>query len=343
MVGPTGDDFNFSDYHPENLNEPIMLWFARETRDRSLARDEFVDIARAVEKLTTGKNALLGKNVGLSRHVPLEILWWDPSLPAGSDHRSRHWTIAGVLPLAAMRSAWDDRTAAFVAVKGGTPNHSHAHRDVGSFILEADGVRWAVDLGTESYDKMRAAKLDLWNYSQASSRWTTFRVGPEGHNILRFDGAYQDVDEKAEIRALSDEHGTMGNVIELTPLYRSQVARVERAITLKADRSISIAAAWTAAERPVTATWQWLTRAKVTRTAGGLLLEQEGESLVLKVESQSDGSAIAIEVQDVSAPRALQDSANPGLTRIVITVPTAAKASGRLVVLAIPGSNKAAR
>jgi hypothetical protein len=97
-----------------------------------------------------------------------------------------HWTAAGELPIAVMRSAWDDPDATYLAIKGGTPNQSHGHMDVGSFVLEANGVRWALDLGTESYNRMRAAKLDLWNYSQDSSRWTTFRVGPEGHNILRF-------------------------------------------------------------------------------------------------------------------------------------------------------------
>jgi len=65
--------------------------------------------------------------------------------------------------------------------------------DAGSFILEANGVRWALDLGGEDYNKMRAAKLDLWNYSQNSNRWTTFRPGPESHNILRFNNARQDV------------------------------------------------------------------------------------------------------------------------------------------------------
>jgi oligo-alginate lyase len=333
MVGPTGDDFNFSDYHLENLNEPIMLWFARETRDRSLARDEFSDLARALEKLQTGGNAMPGKPVVLSRHLPLELLWWDPSLPAAQDSRRRHWTAAGVLPLGVMRSAWDDRNASFVAVKGGTPNHSHAHMDVGSFVFEADGVRWAVDLRTESYDKMRQGKLDLWNYTQNSSRWTTFRVGPEGHNILRFNGALQQVDGKAEIRALPDEEGSMGDLVELTPLYRDQVSRVERRIRLHPDRSITIDDQWTTGEKAAQATWQWLTRAQVAATTDGAVLNQAGQTLRLRI---TEGTGARIEVEDVSRQRQAWDSPNPNLRRILIHMLTPPESTGRLHVVAEP-------
>ena len=319
MVAPSGEEFNFSDYHKENLNEPIMLWFARELRERGVARDELVFLAAP-------------GNAVISRHLPLEILWWDPSLPVASDTRARHWTAAGVLPLAVMRSAWDDPEAAFVAVKGGTPNHSHAHMDVGSFILEVGGVRWALDLGTESYNKMRAAKLDLWNYTQDSSRWTTFRVGPEGHNILRFDGARQDVSGKAEIRILPDDNGTMGNVVDLTPLYRNQVAKVERTVKLHPDKSISIVDEWTTADHPVNPSFQWLTRAKVTRTRSGLRLEQSGKLLSVLIEP----FAAKIDVEDVSAARDQQDSPNPGLSRIVIHLPTPAKTTSQLRVTATP-------
>lgn len=321
-----GDAYNYSDHHEENLNEPVMLWFARERRDLDVAREELASVALRHARVSDGNQS------SWSRHIPLELLWWEPSLPDAAVARSRHWTAAGVLPLAVMRSAWDDPNASYVAIKGGTPNHSHGHMDVGSFILEAGGVRWALDLGAENYSKMRAAKLDLWNYSQDSSRWTTFRVGPEAHNILRFDGARQNTAGKAVIRRLPDApDGTMGDVVELTPLYAGQVARVTRTVKLHADRSITIADEWTAGGRAVNASFQWLTRAAVTRTAGGLLLTQAGRVLALDITAPE--SAVIV-VEDVSASRAPQDSDNPGLQRIVISVPTTARETVRLHVKA---------
>lgn len=335
MVGPSGLDFNYSDYHVEHLNEPIMLWFARELQRPDLAQRELADVKTLFEAIDRPAESPLRAN----RHLPLELLWWNPPVgsagtpPAPVAALPQHWTSRGVLPLAVMRSAWNDSLATFVALKGGTPNHSHAHMDVGSFVLEADGVRWALDLGTESYDKMRAAKLDLWNYAQTSTRWSTFRVGPEGHNILRFNDEPQRIDGKAEITELPT--GQTGNVVELSPVYAGQVASARRTVRLEADRSVWIDDEWTTAERPVTAAWQWLTQAAVTRIPEGLLLRQRGKTLALRVLASGPFS---VAIEDVSKARNPQDSPNPGLSRIRIQLPTPAGSTGSLRVHAVPES-----
>ncbi|MBC8152806.1 MAG: heparinase II/III family protein [Bacteroidetes bacterium] len=337
MVGPSGLDFNYSDYHPETQNEPIMLWFARETRRPDLARQEVADLNTLYRAAISNTKS----SVHPSRHTPFDLLWWDPvrvdrGLPLTSTLAAPlHWTSQGVLPMAVMRSSWNDSLATFMAIKGGTPNQSHGHMDVGSFVLEADGVRWALDLGTESYDRMRAAKLDLWSYAQNSTRWTTFRVGPDGHNILRFDGAYQDITGKGEVATLPTKGGSMGNSVDLTALYRNQVARVQRNVTLNSDRSVLIEDQWTTGKSPVKASWQWLTRAEVSRTPTGLLLRQAGKSLALTVDSPA---GTTIDIEDVSAAKNTQDSPNPGLSRIVIRQSTPAETTGSLRVKATPGS-----
>lgn len=339
MVAPSGGEYDYSDYHHEDHNESVMFWFARELGRRDLTTAEVAALAeRVTDSRVAAPGASPAKRLITSRHLALELLWWNPELPTAGDSPSlpRHWTAGGTLPLAVLRSAWNDPRATYLAIKGGTPNHSHAHMDVGSFILEMNGVRWALDLGTESYDRMRAAKLDLWNYSQGSSRWTTFRVGPEGHNIPRFDGAPQVASGKAEIRALPDEGGVMGNVVELSPLYRGQVENVQRQVRMFPDRSVTVVDEWKTGARAVTYTFQWLTRAKVTvlpPTPGLLRLEQGGETLHLRVESPGE---FQVESEDVSGSRAPQDSPNPGLSRIRIRQACAAGSAGRLQVTAAP-------
>ncbi len=333
MEAPSGEEYNFSDYHggeARSLSEPVMLWFAREKRSRRSAHNELKNLQTLFDSLQ-----ITGTAPPVSRHIALELLWWDAALPPSIPDSALplHWTGCGKLPLAVLRSAWNLPHATYVAVKGGTLDGSHAHMDIGSFILEANGVRWAVDLGTESYDKMRAANLDLWNYSQESSRWTAFRVGPEAHNIIRFGGSHQDVSGKAEIRILPDENGARGNVVDLSALYKSQVERVQRTVRLLPDSSVSIQDEWTMGERGAQVSWQWLTKATVTRTEHGLLLRQAGESLELKMESLVP---LIIEIEDVSQPKKPQDSANPGLSRIVVHLQTAARSQGRLDVQAIP-------
>ena len=334
MAGATGEEYNYSDYHIENQNQPVMFWFARELMRPDLINDELVSVARLYEAGQSGSLQTQDKKLVQSRHTPLAILWWDASLLAQKQNTTAplQWTAGGLMPVSVMRSGWNDANATFAALKGGTPNNSHGHMDAGSFILEAGGVRWALDLGTESYDKMRAARLDLWNYTQNSNRWTTFRVGPEGHNILRFDGERQLINGRGEVTGLKTANGVMGAEADLSSLYMNKAGRVTRRLLLYPDRSVSIQDSWKANDSAVTVSFQWLTRATVAKDADGLLLQQAGQLLRLKLEQPQPATGVVIEVQDVSQSKAVQDSDNPGLSRIVITVKTPAGGNGQLFV-----------
>ncbi len=330
MLGTIGEEFNYSDYHIENLNEPIMLWFGKELNRADLASDEIKKINQFIQQET---DANFPKKVFLNRHFPLEILWWEPNLAENIQKTlSKHYTSKGGLALGVMRSEWNNPKATFVAIKGGTVNYSHAHMDIGSFILEAKGVRWAIDLGTENYDRMRAAKIDLWNYSQSSDRWTTFRAGSESHNILRFDGENQQIDGKATIEEAKSAKGSIGNVVDLSSIYSKKAEKVVRTILLNSENSVSIQDEWITKETALEVAFQWLTKAKVSKTASGLLLEQTGEKLELIIEQPISMRDVSIEIEELSAPKNLQDSPNPELKRIVIKQRTPARSSGKLYI-----------
>ena len=328
MLGTIGEEFNYSDYHIENLNEPIMLWFGKELNRADLATDEIKKINQFIQQET---DVNLPKKVFLNRHFPLEILWWEPNLAENIQKTlPKHYTSKGGLALGVMRSEWNNPKATFVAIKGGTANYSHAHMDIGSFVLEAKGVRWAIDLGTENYDRMRAAKIDLWNYSQSSDRWTTFRAGSESHNILRFDSENQQVDGKATIEEVKSSKGSIGNVVDLSSIYSKKAEKVVRTILLNSENSVSIQDEWITKETALEVAFQWLTKAKVSKTASGLLLEQTGETLELNIEQPISMKDVSIEIEELSAPKNLQDSPNPELKRIVIKQRTPARSSGKL-------------
>ncbi len=74
MIGPGGLDFNYSDYHTEVQNEPVMVWFARENQRPDLARPEL----SAVNALYRAAILNTKPRVNRNRHTPLELLWWEP-------------------------------------------------------------------------------------------------------------------------------------------------------------------------------------------------------------------------------------------------------------------------
>jgi hypothetical protein len=335
MTAPSGLLFNFGDNGSGLGFEPILFWFARELRRGDLLQRELANLEKLAGAIAAG-----APRSDASRMLSLALIWRDPSLPIApaSTPPLVWWSEGGSQPQAVLRSKWDDPRATFVGIKAGQADDSHAHMDIGSFILEADGVRWAVDLGRESYPHARANGLaaDLFKTAQASKRWSIFRCGPESHNLLRFDGAPPRVEAKAEIRPLPPSaDGAPGFLVDLSPVVHGQVARAERRIRLHPDRSLSIDDEWTTLTAATHVTWQWLTRAHVTPMPDGATLRQDSETLRLRFTT-ADRNA-RLEVEDVSQPRHPWDSPNPGLRRIVIHLDTPAATTARLRVVAAPG------
>jgi hypothetical protein len=335
MTAPSGLLFNFGDNGSGLGFEPILFWFARELHRGDLVTRELANLETLAGAIVAG-----APRSDASRMLPLALLWRDPSLAAtpASPPPLVWWSEGGSQPQAVLRSKWNDPRATFVGLKAGQADDSHAHMDIGSFILEADGVRWAVELGRESYPHARANGMaaDLFKTAQASKRWTIFRCGPESHNLLRFDGAPPLVTAKAEIRPLPlSDQSAPGFAVDLSPVVRGQVACAERRIRLHSDRSVSIDDEWTTLAATTHVTWQWLTRADVTPAPDGATLRQNGETLRLRFTAADRGARI--EVDDVSKPRHAWDSPNPGLRRIVIHLDTPAATSARLRVIVTPG------
>jgi oligo-alginate lyase len=334
MTAPSGLLYNFGDNSSGLGYEPVMFWFARELRRGDLITREVANLKTLADAITAG-----APRGDASRMLALALVWRESSLPATppSTPPLVWWSEGGSQPQAVLRSKWDDPRATFVGIKAGQADDSHAHMDIGSFILEADGVRWAVDLGRESYPHARANGMaaDLFKTTQASKRWIIFRCGPESHNLLRFDGAPQLVAAKAEIRPLpASATDARGFSVDLSPVVRDQVSRAERRVRLHPDRSVSIEDEWTTRTAATHVTFQWLTRADVTAHVDGATLRQNGETLRLRFTAAQPAR---VEVEDVSAPRNRWDSPNPGLRRIVIHLDTPAATTSRLRVTATPG------
>ena len=102
-----------------------------------------------------------------------------------------------------MRSSWSDSSAIYVGLKAGSPSVNHAHMDVGSFIMEADGVRWAMDFGMQNYESLESNGVDLWNSKQDSQRWQVFRYNNFVHNTLTVNNSLQRVAGQATITGYS--------------------------------------------------------------------------------------------------------------------------------------------
>jgi hypothetical protein len=172
--------------------------------------------------------------------------------------------------VATFRSAWDDVNAAFVGFKGGDNAASHAHLDLGNFVYDANGVRWAYDLGSDDYN--------LPGYF-GKQRWTYYRLRTEGQNTLTIEGENQNVTGKAKIVAFSGGPERRFAVADLSDGYNRYATRVVRGVALIGKQLF--VQDEIEAETPVEVLWHMHTQAKIEVDADGkhAVLTQAGKRL----------------------------------------------------------------
>jgi hypothetical protein len=321
-TGPTGLHYNFADGGERAAFEPAVFWFAKKLRDPGLLL-----FARRM----LGSPELTAAAVRSNRGAPLAALWWPPAGTAGTTTAlPLHWTGRGANPIAAFRESWTDQNSLYLALKGGAAELNHAHMDAGSFVLEADGVRWAVDLGAQNYESLESKGVDLWNRKQDSQRWTVYRLNNLSHNTLTLGGRPHRVDGHATLRAIPD-----GAVVDLTPVFAGQATRVERTFRLQSGRRVLIADELRGLPPASPVRWQLATRATVSLDGRTATLRQAGRSLTVEVLAPATA---AFQVQPAEPPADGYNTPNPGVQLLTLTVPAPADGDLALQVRLTPGN-----
>ena len=179
ITTPTGV-FNFGDNKARMCFTPSLHWYASEYDSPLLAvyqmwdvEDEFVrDTSDNVEKNGSGKEDALS------------LLWYDRSYTAETvsfenEPLEVHLESDVGQSLVLMRSAYLDKNATFAGIKAGYNYTNHGDLDIGTFVFDSMGERWAEELGPGSYDAP-----DYFVNLPAGGRWKNYCKRAEGQNTL---------------------------------------------------------------------------------------------------------------------------------------------------------------
>ena len=304
MVSPLIKHFNYMDnsYEPESSSAPF--WFYSKTQDPSVLCQQVSILQR-----DTAKKYLK------DRVLPAMLIWGAGApMEKAVAPQETFWAGRGNTPVCVMRSGWGDPNARFVGVKLGSPSINHGHMDVGSFVFEADGVRWAIDLGSEDYNTTETRGVDLWNMAQQSQRWDVFRYNNRSHNTLTFNDKLQRVNGSAQI--IESDSATARRFVktDLTPVYAGQVDKVERTISLVDNDYLLIEDEIMAGKNYTRMRWTLMTRAtpKIL-SVNTVMLEQDGKRCLLKIESETP---IVWRFEKTPTVNTF-DSPNPDVTMVV--------------------------
>ncbi len=304
-IGPSAKHFNFADGNEgQELPAPIV-YLARELGQPALL---------------ASKREMIRKNQGLSeRFAPLSVLWW-PAAGSGSPPASS-FAGQGPQPVAIWRSSWQDPAALWFAIKGGGAAHNHGHMDAGSFVLDADGLRWASDLGMQDYNSLESRGIDLWNMKPDSPRWQVFRLGSDAHNTLTVDGRPHSAVAMAGLRMAGEREA----VVDLAGVLG--VRRAERRARF-ADGAVELVDRVEGVRPGREVRWAMCTPAGIRIDGATAFLTQGGKSLNVRFA----GNSIRLDVRDIAAPRGAFDHPNPGMRQLIASGPAGSDGSWALDV-----------
>ncbi len=326
VTGPTGLYFNYPDSGSRGGMLPMVFWFAQKYDQPSLAWHQH----RLWRDVSVENPSTLVR----SRFSPLVLSWYGSKQAIPKD---LNWKGRGSNSVAMFRSSWTDPGAIYLAIKGGSPGVSHGHMDVGSFVLDADGVRWAVDLGPESYHKIESRGMNLWGRSQNAERWKIFRYNNLSHNTLVVNGQHQRVNGNAPIIRFSDDEPFPHVVFDMSSVYSAQLAQALRGASLLPTGQVIIQDEFKATNQPTKVRWAMVTPAEVSiQGKNKALLKKGGKTMHLAVLTDAN-----VQLKTYSTePKADYDARNPGTRLIGFEMSLSSGQAVRTAVLLSPSGVK---
>ena len=323
VTGPSGLTFNYADGGSGRGTHPALWWFAKRFKSPEVLRYRELDNFKAYAARRDKR--ILGK--GGHRLFPFVLFWLETPESGTSSRLPLVWDGQGPVPITIQRSSWNDDEALFVGLKGGSPSGPHGHMDGGSFVMDTKGVRWAVDLGAESYYGIERRGMNLWSGAQNSDRWKIFRLSTWGHNVLMLDGCQQDVKGSAKVVRVRVEPPSEV-ALDLSTLY-TNVTEVLRVGKMSADGKSYALNDIVRGFRPGgEVRWSMLTCADAQVDGTVVVLKQKGQTMRLAQTGRDRG---AWSVGPATGPNEW-DSPNRGCSQLTFKVKADATGEARLGV-----------
>jgi len=315
MQGATGQFFNYADGQPDFYVSPAMFELAR-VFDKPFyswwTRERLGDLLGP--RLTSLNNEY--------RFFPLFIAWYDARGEASDAPLDR--AFGGNSQVFSMRGSWTDKNASFVGAKGGDNSLSHAHQDVGSFVFDAQGIRWAVDLGPDNYNIP-----GYWDDKEGGERWKLFRLEAESHNTLTIGRRQQRIAGLNRVTRTSFEGSNPYAILDMTTAYRGAASSVKRGFRLLNRTDLIIQDEVKGADGEIR--WIMMTRANIDANGDTATLTQGGKKLVARILSPADVRFTVI----TADPEKPGENKNVGFRRLAVHV--GGRKDATIVVQLSPG------
>lgn len=329
-AGPSGDYYNYFDagtggYHTLK-HFGLLSWFGQ----RKGFRPPQQDLKQAIENIPSPEEHSKDR---FSTLYLLNLLRLSEDAP--EIRREPVWLAKGDAPLAVFAPEQPD--GLYLAAKGGSASDNHANMDTGSFILEWQKTRFAIDLGNQDYYELeRTIGVGaLWNKAQDSPRWDLLTKNNFGHSTLTINGAKHLVKGRALVHH-SDLNPERPEVaFDLSTLYGDQLKQAVRTFKKVSDSELLLEDEVELSANTQSLTWQWITDAEVQLKDRTATLTIDGKQVQLEVIAPAD---FEMAVVSLDPPPSKLDKVVPDLKRIEVRMqPEAFRKKKGLIKVRVTG------
>jgi hypothetical protein len=326
VTGPSNQPFNYADCGSGGRGTSCATWWFA----KRLNRPDLLDYSEdaGFRRYCAQRSKVSASSSG-DRLFAFSLLWNVPSNSNAEKKTPLNWSSEGPIPITIQRTSWNNDEAVFVGLKAGAATGPHGHMDAGSFVYDALGVRWALDLGMEGYHGIEKRGMNLWSPQQNSQRWTIYRLSSFSHNSLTIDNELHKASGHAKVIDFKDNGKASTVSIDLSPVF-PQAKQVTRTGEMKADGLYTLTDTLTGLKPGACVRWQMMTKATPSETRTGSIVLSSGKKQ-LKLSALHSSTA-QWQVNDASKPVNEWDSQNKDC-KLIICEQTAPASSNLTFVI----------
>ncbi|MBP3413140.1 MAG: heparinase II/III family protein [Oscillospiraceae bacterium] len=260
------------------------------------------------------------------------LLWYDPQLLEGysTTQAQKDYLLrddVNYQSVATFRSDANSQQQIYAAIKSGYIRSSHhTDTDIGTFVMDAMGVRWFCDLGSEDYSILNNSASGYWDWTEGANRWKHYRKRTEGQNTLVINPSTL-AGQKTTAKCQISDYGSLEDggyaVIDMTDAYSTYGATsVKRGLLLFDGRSRVLLRDEIHCNKSSTVYWFAHTQASISISADGktATLTRSGKTLQAKIASPSNATFTAMAAEPLTPldPNPNGQKSNAGFRKLAI-------------------------
>ena len=272
-TSPSGKIFYFANSgSTAPAAEPIYFYFSR-----AFNQPEVATFYRDVLSKTVHEGNYF-------RFYFLSIPWYDTA-SSTADVLPKLKVYEGINDIVVFNGNRNIPNSLYLIAKTGDPDMAHQQLDIGTFIVEMNGIRWTDDLGTDNYNLP-----GFWDYKPDGQRWTYFRNSNFSHNTLSIDHKLQNSAGTGEIDRLDDRAAQPFVTMNMSTAYAGQSRFVYRTFRMLDDTRILVTDSVGLQSPSQSVQWSVITSADVECKGNTAVLRKDGKSFSLKIASPTNAS-----------------------------------------------------